>query len=88
MTNEPLTQAEIETIVEAAVVKTLGHIGIDVSTPEALREFVSDQVYTRAWRKAVQKGTRVGLGTAVTVLVTGALAAFWAGIQVFLGRGQ
>lgn len=83
--SDQLNKAEIEDIVEKTVIKTLGELGIDLSTPEGRKEWIEDQFYTRAWRKTVQKGARTGFLTMVTVLVTGMLGVIYVGIQVMLG---
>ncbi len=77
--HDNLSKDEIEAIVQSTVVKTLEELGINLSTPDARREFIEDQYYTRAWRKAVQRGTKIGFGTMITVIVTGALGVFWLG---------
>lgn len=82
-----LTKAEIEDIVEATVVKTLSNLGVDLTTPEAKREWIEDQLYTRAWRKSVQKGTKVGVTTLITVFVTGLGGMLWVGFRVMIGHG-
>ena len=80
-----MNQQEIETIVDAAVIKTLGELGIDLTTPDARREWIEDQLYMRAWRKSIQRGSKIGFGTLITVLVTGALGIFWLGISSTFG---
>jgi hypothetical protein len=81
-----LSKEEVEEIVAASVLKTLENIGIDLTTADARQEFIKDQLYTRAWRKAVQSGVRVSAGTMLMVLVTGMLGVLWVGFQMLVGR--
>ncbi len=74
-----------EDIITQTVIKTLENLGIDLSTPDARREFMEDQLYTRAWRKSIQRGAKVGLGTMITVIVTGLMGVLWVGLQYTIG---
>jgi hypothetical protein len=75
-----LSKFEVEVIVEATVIRTLGNLGVDLTTPEAKREWLEDMLYTRAWRKSVQRGAKIGIGTMITVIVTGMIGVLWLGI--------
>lgn len=82
--SDNLSREEIEHVVEQTVIKTLGQLGIDLSTPEARKEFIEDQYSLRAWRKARDRVGKMGLTTAIGVIVTGALGLIWLGLQVLL----
>lgn len=45
-----------------------------------LRDFRAAVAHSDKWRKSVNQVTKVGLATAVTVIVTGTLGALWLGI--------
>jgi hypothetical protein len=83
-----LSKSEVEDIVEATVIRTLGNLGVDLTTPEAKREWLEDMLYTRAWRKSVQRGTKIGVGTMITVIVTGLLGVVWMGFTGMFHGGM
>jgi hypothetical protein len=71
-------------LIEAAVVASLAAFGVDAEDKDELRELKLDTRHTRKWRKSVERIETVGWGTAVTVLVTGALGALWLGVQTYI----
>jgi hypothetical protein len=82
-----LSKSEVEDIVEATVIRALGNLGVDLTTPEAKREWLEDMLYTRAWRKSVQKGTKVGVATIITGFISGMAGMLWVGFRVMIGHG-
>ncbi|CCG09702.1 unnamed protein product [Pararhodospirillum photometricum DSM 122] len=52
-------------------------LGVDVSDPKQVEEFRRDLRFGGTMRRAADRG----LGTAVTIIATGVLAALWLGLQ-------
>src|ERR1700676_5168255 len=73
--------------IDALVLKTIATIltsfGIEEEDRKELR---SDFQHLRKWRKGVEQVERLGWGTVVTIIVTGALGALWVGIKTMLGK--
>lgn len=80
----PLTKDDIEEIVKKTIVTTLTSLGIVAHNDEQIAELRKDFEYTRAWRQAIQKGTKTGWITFVTVSVTGLLGALYIGVRMVL----
>jgi hypothetical protein len=78
-------QGREDAIVAKAVLATLDVFGVDPEDKDEVKEIKADFQHTRRWRKSVEKVSSVGLTTAVTVLVTGALGALWLGFKGKLG---
>jgi len=75
-----VTEPEMEEIITRAVNKAMFRLtGMSVETSEDREKLRADFNHLRRWRKAVDKVGDVGLGTAVKVLVTGALGALFVG---------
>ncbi len=81
--SEHLTSEEIEKIVEKSVMATFSKLGIHMKTDEEADEYRADMAYTRAWRLTIQKGTRTGWLTFVTVAVTGFIGVLIMGLKMF-----
>jgi uncharacterized membrane protein len=79
--SRPLTREEIEEIVAAAVMKTFSNLGIHLATEADVDSLRKDLEYTRAWRLAIQRGGRMGMGTAIAIMVSGLLGALLLGIK-------
>jgi hypothetical protein len=78
-----LTSEELEQLIQRVVHATLANIGIIADTPEEAAKLRQDFAYTRAWRETIQKGTRTGWLTFVTVAVTGFLGTLVVGIRYY-----
>jgi len=73
--------------IDAVVLKTIATILTSFGIEEEDRkELQADFRHLRRWRKSVEQVERVGWGTIVTVIVTGALGALWVGIKTLLGK--
>ena len=73
MTREEVKEVASEAA-DAAVMRMLLALGVDASDPEAVIAMQSDFRHLRAWREASDTVKRHSLKTAVSVLVTGAVA--------------
>lgn len=73
--------------IDESVLKTVSAIltsfGIE---QDERREIQADFAHLRRWRKSVETVGRVGIGAAVTVIVTGLLGALWVGLKVAIGK--
>ncbi len=49
-------------------------------------ELRADFGFLRKWRKASEQVERVGIGTVVTVLLTGVIGVIWLGVKTILGK--
>lgn len=78
----PMSKDELEEMMARVVLKTLSGVGIHVKDDEAIEEFRQDMAYTRAWRKTVQRTTKTGWVTFVTVAVTGILSVLVVGFRM------
>lgn len=80
----PMNKVDMEELISKTVLKTLASVGIHVQTDEAVEEFRKDMDYTRAWRKTIQRGTKTGFITMITVAVTGFLGMVVVGFRMWL----
>ena len=75
------TDDEILTIADAAATKAIQALfltlGVDTSEPKQILEMQRDFAYLRSWRQSIDLVRTRGLGTAVMVIVTGALGLLW-----------
>ena len=82
-----LTSDQIEEMIQKTVVQTLTGLGIHVRTDEEVEALRKDFAYTRAWRETIQRSTRTGWLTFVTVAVTGFLGMLVVAVRLyFLGH--
>lgn len=79
----PMTKDDMEELIAKTVIKTLASVGIHVKDDEAIEEFRKDMAYTRAWRTTIQKSTKTGWLTAITVITTGFLGVLYVAIRIF-----
>lgn len=78
----PMSKDDMEDMMSRVVLKTLQGVGIHVQNDEAIEEFRQDMQYMRAWRKTIQKTTKTGWVTFVTVAVTGFLGVLWVALRI------
>ena len=82
-----LTSDQIEEMIQKTVVQTLTGLGIHVRTDEEVEALRKDFAYTRAWRETIQRSTRTGWLTFVTVAVTGFFGMLVVAVRLyFLGH--
>jgi dsDNA-binding SOS-regulon protein len=86
-----LSKDELEDLAERVATKVVAQsfkqFGVDIASDKGVEDFRKDMEYTRAWRTTIQKGTRTGLLTAITVATTGFLGIIWIAIRLaFLGH--
>lgn len=81
----PLTKEQIEDIVSKTVLATLANLGIRADNGDDVDEIREDFRYIRSWRKTVQKTTRTGWLTFITVLASGFLSVLYLGLRTFFG---
>jgi hypothetical protein len=74
---------DVDTVVLKTIATILTSFGIEEEDRKELR---SDFQHLRKWRKGVEQVERLGWGTVITVIVTGALGALWVGIKTMLGK--
>jgi hypothetical protein len=74
VTSREEMHAIAEEAAEKTVAKMLLALGVDASDPEAVIAMQNDFRHLRAWREASDTVKRHSLKTAVSVLVTGAVA--------------
>lgn len=79
----PMNKDDMEELIAKTVIKTLASVGIHVKDDEAIEEFRKDMAYTRAWRTTIQKSTKTGWLTAITVITTGFLGVLWVAARIF-----
>lgn len=76
-----LTKDELEKLAEAVaqkvIVSTFKQFGVNLTDDDAVENFRKDMEYSHAWRETIQKGTRTGLLTIMTVAATGFAAIIW-----------
>ncbi len=73
-----LTRKELKSIIEEAVDEAFTRMGINTEEPiEMQRDFQ----HLRDWRKATGEIRKRGILTAVAIVVSGAIAAFWLGFK-------
>lgn len=91
-----------ESAAREAVREVLLTLGINANDPIAMQsdfavirevgklvrdpEFRKDIEHTRAWRLALGQIRSKSIAAAIGILVTGGLAAFWAGLRVKFGQ--
>lgn len=76
-----MTEEEVRSIVRETVHETLEHLGVEYEKPLEMQE---DFAFMRAWRQSADKVRERGISTAVGVLITGAIALLWLGVQKVL----
>lgn len=79
----PMTKDELEEMMARVVLKTLSSVGIHVKDDDDIEEFRKDMAYTRAWRTTIQKSTKTGWLTAITVITTGFLGVLYVAAKIF-----
>lgn len=79
-----MTRDQLEEVVEDVTKNLLSRMGFEVDNMAEVRK---DTAHLRRWRLSVDKVGNVGLGAAVTTIVSGVLAAIWIGFSHFVGRG-
>ena len=76
-----MTSQEIDEIASAAadkaVEKTFLLLGVNLSDTDEIKALKADLHHLRAWRESVNTVKNKAIGTAVTVIVTGALGYLW-----------
>lgn len=50
------------------------------------KEIRADFTHLRRWRKASEQVQRVGIVTAIGIIMTGVLGMLWAGFKLFVGK--
>ena len=66
-----------EEVARATVKEFFLALGVNADDPEAVIAVQKDFAHLRAWREASDTIKRKGLGTAVTIVVTGLLGLVW-----------
>lgn len=74
---------DVDEVVLRTISTILTSFGIDEEDRVELRR---DFQHLRRWRKSYEQVERVGWTAAIGVVVTGLLAALWAGVKVMLGK--
>lgn len=82
-----MSRPEIEELVSSTVKQTLAEIGLHIKSEEDIEQLRRDWQYLRAWRESIQKGSKVGWYTFITVAVTGFLSMLFLGAQAMFHRG-
>lgn len=81
----PMTEDDMERLIERVsthvITETFRTLGINVKDEKEVAEYRRDIEYGRAWRLAVQRGTRMSMGVAITVIVTGFFAMIAMGVK-------
>lgn len=85
-----MSEAELQEIVRAGVKQgveeTFLMMGVDISTPEAVKRAQAVWAHTERWYDANAQVKRVGIKVLVTTIATGALAALWIGFGDMIRR--
>ncbi|WP_315831138.1 hypothetical protein [Bradyrhizobium prioriisuperbiae] len=66
-----------EEVARATVKEFFLALGVNADDPDAVIAVQKDFAHLRAWREASDTIKRKGLGTAVTIVVTGLLGLVW-----------
>jgi hypothetical protein len=66
-----------EEVARATVKELFLALGVNADDPDAVIAVQKDFAHLRAWREASDTIKRKGLGTAVTIVVTGLLGLVW-----------
>lgn len=74
---------DVDTVVLKTISTILTSFGIE---EEDRRELQADFRHLRKWRKSVDAATGITFKVAVTMLVSGFLAAVWLGAKAMLGK--
>lgn len=74
-----------EKAAEFAVKKVFAILGVNIEDPEKVEEFREDLRFGKRMRRASDRGQVILFTTLIGVIVTGALAAIWAGLNIKLG---
>ena len=81
-----LSADEIKEIVSATVRETLLNIGMQTDSPSAIQESRADFKHLRDWRLSVDKAKSVTFSTALAIIVTGILGAFFLGMSQYFQK--
>lgn len=88
MATDPEQIVELHEIAKEVAKQTVREfflaLGVNAEDPDAVIAVQKDFAHLRAWRESVETVKRKGLGTAVTVIVSGVLGA----IYLYLQRGH
>lgn len=76
-----LSESEVESLVEKAVLHTLERFGINTDEPIQVQR---DFQFVRDWRMSAESVRKKATTTAIAILVSGALAALWLGFKAIL----
>lgn len=84
-----MTPEEVDAIASKAATEavraTFLYFGVNIADEAEVKAVKADLLHLRAWRESVNQVKDKALGTAVTVVVTGALGYLW---LVFSRGGQ
>jgi hypothetical protein len=86
----PMTKVEMEELIakttSATMALTFKLLGVNIKDDEDLEQFRKDMEYARAWRLAVQKGTRMSFTVTLTIILTGLAGVIALGFKTWLGK--
>lgn len=78
-----MTRDELEDLNAEVTKNVLSRLGFDVDNPKEVR---ADLEHLRRWRVSVNKVSTIGMGAAITTIVSGLLAAVWIGVSHLIGQ--
>lgn len=83
-----MTESDIDELIQKTVRQTLLQIGLDVSTPEAVKDLQKDFAHTRAWRRLFEGASVKAAFLMVGLIITGGFSVLLLGVQSWLHKGD